>query len=54
MNMKTLLHGQKIVSPGQGNDKYKMNGAGEMLVFSAADFEKISNATARTSYDDGS
>lgn len=28
-----------IVSPGQGNDIYKMNGAGEMLVFSAADFE---------------
>ena len=31
----------KIVSPGQGNDKYKMNGAGEMLVFSAADFENF-------------
>ncbi|HDX9705990.1 MULTISPECIES: amidohydrolase [Bacillus cereus group] len=31
----------KIVSPGQGTDKYKMNGAGEMLVFSAADFEKF-------------
>jgi len=29
----------KIVTPGQGNDVYKMNGAGEMLVFSAADFE---------------
>ncbi len=29
----------KIVSPGQGNDLYRMNGAGEMLVFSAADFE---------------
>jgi predicted amidohydrolase YtcJ len=29
----------KLVSPGQGNDIYKMNGAGEMLVFSAADFE---------------
>ena len=29
----------KIVKPGQGNDLYKMNGAGEMLVFSAADFE---------------
>jgi predicted amidohydrolase YtcJ len=28
-----------IVSPGQGNDLYKCNGAGEMLVFSAADFE---------------
>ena len=29
----------KIVAPGQGSDVYKMNGAGEMLVFSAADFE---------------
>jgi predicted amidohydrolase YtcJ len=29
----------KITSPGQGNDTYKLNGAGEMLVFSAADFE---------------
>jgi predicted amidohydrolase YtcJ len=28
-----------IVSPGQGNELYKCNGAGEMLVFSAADFE---------------
>ena len=29
----------KIVRPGQGNEHYRMNGAGEMLVFSAADFE---------------
>jgi hypothetical protein len=29
----------KIVKPGQGSDLYRMNGAGEMLVFSAADFE---------------
>uniref|UniRef100_I2Q3M8 Putative TIM-barrel fold metal-dependent hydrolase n=1 Tax=Desulfovibrio sp. U5L TaxID=596152 RepID=I2Q3M8_9BACT len=28
-----------LVSPGQGSDLYKVNGAGEMLVFSAADFE---------------
>lgn len=28
-----------ITSPGKGSDVYKMNGAGEMLVFSAADFE---------------
>jgi len=28
-----------ITSPGKGNDVYRMNGAGEMLVFSAADFE---------------
>jgi predicted amidohydrolase YtcJ len=27
------------VTPGQGNDWYRHNGAGEMLVFSAADFE---------------
>ena len=40
MNMKTLLHGQNCFS-GQGTDKYKMNGAGEMLVFSATDFEKF-------------
>ncbi len=29
----------KIVTPGQGDDMYRCNGAGEMLVFSAADFE---------------
>jgi predicted amidohydrolase YtcJ len=29
----------KIVKPGQGDDFYRLNGAGEMLVFSAADFE---------------
>ncbi|MBC7962904.1 MAG: amidohydrolase [Steroidobacteraceae bacterium] len=29
----------EMTSPGRGNDVYKMNGAGEMLVFSAADFE---------------
>lgn len=28
-----------MVQPGQGDDFYRMNGAGEMLVFSAADFE---------------
>ena len=28
-----------IASPGQGDDFYRLNGAGEMLVFSAADFE---------------
>jgi hypothetical protein len=27
------------VSPGQGDDSYRHNGAGEMLVYSAADFE---------------
>jgi predicted amidohydrolase YtcJ len=29
----------KIAKPGQGNDFYRLNGAGEMLVFSAADWE---------------
>jgi predicted amidohydrolase YtcJ len=29
----------KMVKPGEGNDFYRMNGAGEMLVFSAADWE---------------
>ncbi|BBA69866.1 amidohydrolase [Geobacter sulfurreducens] len=28
-----------MTGPGKGTDVYKMNGAGEMLVFSAADFE---------------
>ncbi|MEM9245670.1 MAG: amidohydrolase [Cyanobacteria bacterium P01_F01_bin.153] len=28
-----------IANPGQGDDFYRLNGAGEMLVFSAADFE---------------
>jgi len=28
-----------ITEPGRGDDFYRMNGAGEMLVFSAADFE---------------
>jgi predicted amidohydrolase YtcJ len=29
----------KITRPGEGDDFYRVNGAGEMLVFSAADFE---------------
>lgn len=29
----------KMVTPGQGDDYFRHNGAGEMLVFSAADFE---------------
>jgi predicted amidohydrolase YtcJ len=32
----------KLVRPGQGNDMYRHNGAGEMLVYSAADFEDFS------------
>ncbi len=29
----------KTNTPGQGDDLYRLNGAGEMLVYSAADFE---------------
>jgi predicted amidohydrolase YtcJ len=29
----------KVVKPGQGDDYYRHNGAGEMLVYTAADFE---------------
>ena len=29
----------QLVKPGEGTDLYRMNGAGEMLVYSAADFE---------------
>jgi predicted amidohydrolase YtcJ len=29
----------EMVKPGEGSDTYRVNGAGEMLVFSAADFE---------------
>lgn len=29
----------RLTKPGQGDEFYRMNGAGEMLVFSAADFE---------------
>lgn len=29
----------KIAKPGEGNEFYRLNGAGEMLVYSAADFE---------------
>ncbi|KAA0894118.1 amidohydrolase [Oryzomonas rubra] len=34
-----FAHWAEITEPGKGNDVYKVNGAGEMLVFSAADFE---------------
>jgi hypothetical protein len=32
-------HWTPMTRPGEGDDFYRMNGAGEMLVFSAADFE---------------
>ncbi len=31
----------KMTKPGEGDDFFRMNGAGEMLVFSAADFENF-------------
>ncbi len=31
----------KLTKPGEGDEFYRMNGAGEMLVFSAADFENF-------------
>jgi predicted amidohydrolase YtcJ len=34
-----FTHWTSLVKPGQGDDLYRHNGAGEMLVFSAADFE---------------
>ena len=33
------LRCMKLTAPGQGDDFYRCNGAGEMLVYSAADFE---------------
>jgi predicted amidohydrolase YtcJ len=37
--VKDFSNWAKIVKPGQGDNSYRHNGAGEMLVFSAADFE---------------
>lgn len=34
-----FAHWITLTKPGEGDDLYRMNGAGEMLVFSAADFE---------------
>ena len=39
--LEDFANWMKIVKPGDGNDFYRMNGAGEMLVFSAADFENF-------------
>jgi len=35
-----------MTKPGAGDDFYRVNGAGEMLVFSAADFEDFLQAAA--------
>lgn len=37
--LKDFQKWSKLVKQGQGDDFYRMNGGGEMLVFSAADFE---------------
>ncbi len=37
--LKDFESWSKLVRPGQGDDTYRSNGAGEMLVYSAADFE---------------
>ncbi len=37
--LEDFEHWGKLVKPGHGTDLFRMNGAGEMLVFSAADFE---------------
>ena len=37
--LSDFKHWAEVVKPGQGDAYYKHNGAGEMLVFSAADFE---------------
>src|SRR5438309_8997559 len=34
-----FLRCMKLTAPGKGDDFYRCNGAGEMLVYSAADFE---------------
>jgi predicted amidohydrolase YtcJ len=36
-----FAHWMELVKPHQGDDMYRHNGAGEMLVFSAADFENF-------------
>ncbi|WP_437313434.1 amidohydrolase [Sorangium sp. So ce385] len=37
--LEDFVRWSKAVRPGEGDDLYRCNGAGEMLVFSAADFE---------------
>jgi hypothetical protein len=36
-----------MVAPGDGDDWYRCNGAGEMLVYSAADYEDFLEPPAR-------
>ena len=37
--LKDFANWSTQVKPGDGDDSYRHNGAGEMLVYSAADFE---------------
>ncbi len=39
--LKDFQRWTKMTRPGEGDDFYRVNGAGEMLVYSAADFEDI-------------
>ncbi len=39
--LEDFTNWMKIVKPGDGDDYFRMNGGGEMLVFSAADFENF-------------
>src|SRR5207237_5097116 len=39
-----FLRSMKLTAPGRGDDFYRCNGAGEMLVYSAADFEDFMEA----------
>src|SRR6202011_1677392 len=39
--LEDFVRWSKVVKPDQGDDFFRCNGAGEMLVYSAADFENI-------------
>ena len=43
----------QMTKPGAGDDFYRMNGAGEMLVYSAADFEDFLEPRPDTAARDG-
>jgi predicted amidohydrolase YtcJ len=38
--LEDFVRWSKVVKPDEGDDMFRCNGAGEMLVFSAADFEE--------------
>ena len=49
----TSRSGSRWPTPGEGDDFYRMNGAGEMLVYSAADFEDFLEPRPDLPPDDG-